>query len=336
MKKIVVALCMLCMLCLCALGAGADAGNEYALFAVETQGYTVVPEVVAATSVLTLDAGGQGQMTFNGDSMAITRWTLEGENFSLEMADGGVAGGVWHDGVILLDLYGDGQIVLYYAAPGADTSAYPVLTQEEFLVQYAADQAASVPSSQLYALSQRMTSATGLHLVYTVQQDYMNAEQDFEVQGRGGLYYSLRMTRVSGLENTAAVLFRDSTAYNLDPNAKTALKVTSTSMKAVNEDALLMDNLYAAIVRNADRTDFTQEARELNGKEYVAELYPARADYESAYAFYFEGDGRLAYCEEQHPETAGLQLGTSFYTVSAIDGNVDDALFELTGYTVTE
>ena len=33
------------------------------------------------------------------------------------------------------------------------------------------------------------------------------------------------------------------------------------------------------------------------------EVYPARADYESAYAFYFDGEGRLAHCEEKHPET---------------------------------
>ena len=336
MKKAAELLCVLLLICLCVIPAYADAENEYVLFAVRAQGYTVVPEALDMTSVLTLEKGGKGRMTSDEDSMDITQWTLEGEAFSLTLADGSAADGVLQGNVIRLDLYGDGSIVLYYAAPGADTSAYSVLSVEEFIAQYAADQAAKLSDSRLYALSQGLDSASGLRLVYTVHQDYMDADQRYAVQGRGGLYYSLRVTRVSGLENTAAVLFRDSTAYNLDPEAKTALKVTTTSLKAVNEYALLMDDLYAAIVRNADRTDFTQEVRELNGKEYAVEVYPARADYESAYAFYFDGEGKLAYCEEQHPETAGIQLGTSAYTVETIDGAVEDALFELTGYTITE
>ena len=336
MKKTAVMLCLLLALCLCVLGANADAENEYTLFAVKNEGYIVVSDTMNLTSVLTLDANGQGLMTFDKDSMAVTRWTVEEETFSLEMADGGVAGGVYRDGVIQLDLYGNGEMILYYAAPGADTSAYPALTLEEFYAQYAADQAAKMPASNLYALSQGLNSAAGLRLAYTVHQDYMNADQRYAVQGRGGLYYSLRTTRVPGLENTAAVLFRDGTAYNLDPGANTALKVTSTNINAVNQDALLLDDLYAAIVRNADRTDFTRETRAVDGKEYAVEVYPARADYESAYAFYFDGEGRLAHCEEKHPETAGIQLGASFYTVEAMDGAVEDALFELTGYTITE
>ena len=333
MKKLLVLLLMLC-LCVCAVHA--EGGKEYTLFAVEAQGYTVVPEALGITSVLTLPGEGQGRMTFNEDSIAITRWTLEGETFFLEMADGSAAGGVFRDGVIQLDLYGNGAIVLDYAAPGADTSAYSVLSVEEFIAQRAADQAARIPASNLYALSQSLDSAAGLRLAYNVHQDYMDADQSYAVQGRGGLYYSLRVTRVSGLENKAAVLFREGTAYNLDPDAKTALKVTSTNIQAVNQDALLLDDLYSAIVGNAERTDFTVEKRAVDGTEYAVEVFPARADYESVYAFYFDGEGRLAYCEEKHPDTAGIQLGVSFYTVEAMDGAVEDALFELTGYTVTE
>ena len=336
MKKLFLFLCALLMICQCAVAANAEAANEYTVFAVKYGGYTVVPDAIGLTSALTLGADQQGKMDFAGDSMDITKWTLEGEAFSLEMADGSTASGILRNGALELDLYGDGSLLLYYAAPGADLSGYTVMSAEEFFEQYAADQAAKAPSSSLYAFSRSLDSAAGLHLVYSAHQDYMDADQDYDVQGRGGMYYSRRTTRVSGLESTSVTLFRDGTAYNLDPDKKTGIKVTSTSVQAVNEDALIMDDLYSAVVRNAERTDFTQETREVDGKEYAAEVFPARAEYESAYTFCFDGEGMLAYCEEVHPDVGEIHVGASFYTLKAIDGAVDDALFELGGYTITE
>ena len=335
MKKSLILACILC-LCLVLPLAGAQSNEEYALFAIKYNESMVQSEALGMTSAIAMTADGHGFMSLDDETMDISQWTLEGETFSIILADGGTAGGILHNGILELDLYGNGEMILYYALPDADRSAYPAMTYDEFMAQYATDQAASIPDSRLYALSQGMDIQAGVHMVYSVHHDYMNADQDYDVQGRGGMYYSLRTTQVAGKQNAAAVLFRDGTAYNLSPESATGLKVTSTSMQSVNEDALLMDTLYRAIRNNADRTDFIRENREISGIAYDVEVFPAPDEYQSDFAFYFDGDGRLVYCEETHSTSSSIQMGISFYLIHIIDGNLNDALFELTGYTITE
>lgn len=334
MKKRFLFLCLIVAVCLCALGAAAEGVGGYELFAVSMQGYTMVPEALGMTSAIGLTEDGHGFITMNDESTDIASWTLEGETFSLLLTDGSSSGGVLRNGVVELDLNGDGEIILYYATPEADTSAYAVLSVEEFWAQYAADQAASLPDSRLYALARGMDSSAGVRLVYSVHQDYMDADQRYTVQGRGAMSYSRRVTSALGVEGGLTELFLDGTAYHLDSEAGTAKKVTSVE-PGIIQDALMMNSLYSAILQNAARTDYTEETREVDGRSYAVEVYPAPNEYQAACAFYFDEAGRLAYCEEKHPDSA-VQLGTSFYTVEAIDGEVDDALFSLEGYTVTE
>ena len=70
-------------------------------------------------------------MSFDGDIEDISQWVLDGDTVSLTMSDGGQADAKLHDGILDLDLYGDGSMVLYFAQDGADISGYEYTTLEE-------------------------------------------------------------------------------------------------------------------------------------------------------------------------------------------------------------
>ena len=75
-------------------------------------------------------------MEFDRDRMEVTQWTLEEESFFMTMADGSSAGGTIRDGILLLDLYGTGEIIILFASQEADLSAYSSLKLENFLSQW--------------------------------------------------------------------------------------------------------------------------------------------------------------------------------------------------------
>ena len=105
--------------------------GTYTLFAVLNEGFTVESGELQMESDILLEEGGTGSMFFDGDSMDISQWVLDGDTVSLTMSDGGQADAKLHDGILDLDLYGDGSMVLYYAQDGADISGYEYTTLEE-------------------------------------------------------------------------------------------------------------------------------------------------------------------------------------------------------------
>ena len=105
--------------------------GTYTLFAVLNEGFTVESGELQMESDILLEEGGTGSMSFDGDSMDISQWVLDGDTVSLTMSDGGQADAKLHDGILDLDLYGDGSMVLYYAQDGADISGYEYTTLEE-------------------------------------------------------------------------------------------------------------------------------------------------------------------------------------------------------------
>ena len=135
---------LLCILLMCcgAMGAHAESEQEYALFAVRNGNYLVQAVALDMRSIITLTAGGHGSVTFDEDNMEIAEWALDGEALSLILADGNAVTGLLSGGILQLDLYGTGEMILCYALPGADTSAFPAMSYDEFMAQYAADQAA--------------------------------------------------------------------------------------------------------------------------------------------------------------------------------------------------
>lgn len=299
--------------------------GTYEIFAVQREGALVKAADLELASVITLAAGGTGRMTFDSDAMDISAWTADGENLAITMADGSSATGKLHDGVLELDIYGGGAMILCYAKDGADTSAYASMTLEEYRAK---------PDSMLYALWDSLDAKEGVHLDYDMHTDYLDADQSYDVHGKNGVYYSRRTTQVSGFENTMVTFFRDGTAYNLYPKDMTGLIATATNSSYIRENVMLMDHLFSVIHSNAQRKDYTTEKRELDGVSYTVELFPATSSTAEA-SFYFGTDGKLAFCVEGAPVIkTSVEIGETVYTVHAIDEAVNEALFDISGYTI--
>ncbi|MBR3228369.1 MAG: hypothetical protein IKF68_07495 [Erysipelotrichaceae bacterium] len=62
---------------------------------------------------------------YEEDEQIISRETIE------QSINGGEADAKKHDGILELDLYGDGSMILYFAQEGADITAYEFISLEE-------------------------------------------------------------------------------------------------------------------------------------------------------------------------------------------------------------
>ena len=89
------------------------------------------------------------------------------------------------------------------------------------------------------------------------------------------------------------------------------------------------DELGKLMDKWAHNSGFPVETREVDGVSYTVEVYPA--DGGTEVAFYFDESGRLA-CVRNDSISS---LGELFYTVNAIDTEVDESLFDISAYTVT-
>lgn len=103
----------------------------YKLFGVMNEGMLVESSELQMESEIVLDEGGTGSVSFEGESVDITKWELNEDVASITLADGGQANAKTHDGILELDLYGDSSMVLYYAQDNADISGYEFLTLEQ-------------------------------------------------------------------------------------------------------------------------------------------------------------------------------------------------------------
>ena len=300
--------------------------GEYEIFAVKVNDALIYASDLELSSALTLAADGTGHMTSNDDSMAVSQWTASADSLTITMADGSSATGKLHNGVIELDLYGSGYMVFYYAKEGADTSSYAPMTLEEYNAE---------PDSMLYALWASLDMNAGIHLNYDMHTDYMDADMSYDVHGKDGVYYSRRLTRVSGLENTMVTFFRDGTAYNLYPEDMTGIIATTTSSSYLAENIMLMDHLLSEIHLCAMRKDFAVTAQEIEGVSYTVEVFPA-TDNTAEAAFYFNDEGQLAFCRKGAPVVdTGVEIGETVYAVYTIDEGVDETLFDISGYTIS-
>ena len=106
--------------------------GAYELFAVENMGALVYSADLEMFSTMNLAAGGTGSMSYGEETMNITSWTEDGGKMTVTMADGGSAGASVQAGIIRLDINGTGEMLLYYAREGADTSGYSPMTMEEY------------------------------------------------------------------------------------------------------------------------------------------------------------------------------------------------------------
>ncbi len=306
--------------------------GEYKIFAVEYEGYLIHAAEMELESVLTLGADSKGSMTMGEDSMDIASWTLDGSECTITMEDESSASAAVEDGILILDLYGDESMVLYYAQQEADISMFSPMTADE--VRAAME--GRILESKLGTFWSQLDSADAIHLSYDMHTEYMDATQSIDSYSKGGMFYSYKLTKVAGYESPSIVVFRDDTAYNLDPEKKTGVIATTVSSSYFSDNIERMDSLYSDIWTYAHETDCTEETREKDGVTYDVEYFPA-GEYTAECAFYFDENGQLVYVEKGAPVIEGLQdIGTSTYTIKVIDNEVDEALFDISGYEITE
>lgn len=308
--------------------------GEYTIFAVRNEGYTVSSTEMEIESTMSLLAEGTGSLTLMGDTIDITSWSSEDGAFNLSLADGTVTGGNARGGIIELDIYGTGDMLLIYAQEKADTSSYTLLTIDEVKEQMAAAEEAN--KTKLDNILDGIDPVAGAHLRYQRRLDALNTVQDYDVYAKDGVYYSARTTKVAGAESTLVTFIKDGKVYNLYPDKKTGNYVTDLPLSVTNDNILLMDDLFSEMRMASVRTDQVEEDREIEGASFPAEVYP-QTEYSPETVFYFAEDGSLAYCYTAAPviESAAY-VGDSLYTVGSIDGEVDESLFDISAYTIQE
>lgn len=308
--------------------------GEYTLFAVRNQGYTVSAQEMDASATMILKEGGSGSMTFGEDSMDISSWSLEGDTITITMLDESTASGQARGGIVELDIYGTGDMLLIFAQEAADTSSYTLLTAEEVQEQIAAAEAAS--KTRVGAVVDSIDAVAGAHIKYQLRLDSMGAVQEIDAYAKGGSYYASKTTKVAGTESTLVTVIKDGKVYNLYPDKLTGSYVTDLPLSITDKDILLMDSLYSELRTASARTDSSEQEREAEGSTYSADVYP-QTEYSPEKVFFFAEDGQLIYCFSAAPlvESASF-VGDSFYTVETIDSEVDESLFDISAYTIGE
>ena len=315
--------------------------GDYTLFAVQNEGFVVDSNEAEVTSTLTLSEGGTGSMNLNGESIDISEWTIsdDGSNtVTITLTDGSSASGLFHNGILDMDFQGTNEMFFLYAQEAADLSVYEILTRDEMVARRNAAETAGdeLADTRLGALVAGMDIEKGIHLHYEMKVESMGAVQELDVYAKGTKYYSLRTTTVAGTESKMAVLYLDGKAYNLYPDEKTGTFVTETDPSLIGNNVLLMDSLYSSMFNNATMTEFTQEQREIDGVSYSADIY-APTDYYPEGVYCFTEDGQLAHLIQGAPVIESLaEMGETTYKIYAIDDQVDESLFDLSGYNIAE
>ncbi|MCR5842438.1 MAG: hypothetical protein K6G66_00635 [Oscillospiraceae bacterium] len=320
MKRIIAILTAAVMLSAFCLGAWADTAvdGEYTLFAIEMAGEQKTPESMGLSSVLTLAKDGTGLLSMAGMEEKISKWEAKDGTVTL-YSDEGIPQDVrLRDGIIEMEM-GQG-LYLYYAAAGVDTTGF---TPENH-----------APDSKLYAVFHGIDAKKGAHLDYEYHSDFMDSTSIFDVHEKDGKLFSLRTTKAGGYEQLTATAFLDGTSYVLYPNEKRGNIALSTSLSLLKENILLTDELYKTLYERAMRTDYQTGTRELEGVSYTAEVYPAQ-DYTAEAVCYFDDAGNLIRIVVGAPVVAP-QMGETVYTVHGIDDKVDETLFDISGYTISQ
>ena len=306
--------------------------GEYNIFAVRNEGYTISASEMEIEGTMTLSPDGTGSITMMGESMDITSWTAQDGAFTVTLADESSAEGNARGGIIELDIYGTGDMLLIFAQEKADTSSYTLLTFDEVKEQILAAEEANKTALGLVLGS--IDPVAGAHLRYQRRINALDTAQEYDVYAKDGVYYSARTTKTAGAQSTVITFIKDGKVYNLYPDKKTGNYVTDLPLSITNENILLMDDLYSEMRMTSMRTDHVEEEREIEGASFPAEVYP-QTDYDPETVFYFADDGSLAYCYTAAPVVeSAAYIGDILYTVESIDGEVDESLFDISSYEI--
>ena len=309
--------------------------GEYKMFGVLYEGYTVDPEGMGMSSALKLEKDGTGSMSMDADEMAVSKWEEADGTVTITMEDESSAEAKFHDGILEMDIFGTGAMIMYYTQEEAAISGYELLTPEQVKEKMdAAEAEKKAADSRVGALWQSLDIKSGIHMNYSRTIEKMNAEQEFDSQGKGEVFYSSRTSKTGSLEGTTVTFFEDGKVYNLKPDKMTGTIATTTSSDIVSKDVMALDDLYQAIRTRAESAEFTEETREIDGTAYTAEVFPA-GDYTPEAVFCFTDSGELAYyIEGTTPAKKGTDTGEIVYKINVIDTQIDEALFDISGYKI--
>lgn len=317
MKKIVL-LSVIFVLFLTVIGifpAAADPAltGEYELISMAYSGSEMNPASMGMSALLTLNENGTGSLVMNGAANELPKWTDDGTTVTLYNVDGDALPCSYADGIITLEMSENYYWYFYHESvnPNAGKAA-----------------------SMLSKVFDEIDPITGAHLSYEYHSDYMDYTAIHDVNAKDGAYSSLETSKVSGLshESVSATCFINDTLYSIKPAEKQGKVVMSISLSMLNNNALMLDDCYKLMRSNTLRKDYTVEEREVNGKKFIAEVFPASGNTAEA-AFYFDETGKLVHILDGAPVLMP-DLGEKFYTIHSIDDSVDTSLFDLSGYTI--
>ena len=309
-KRILSLIALLLAVSLLPLVAGAEAGaEEYVLLTAE-YGETVQDAAAMGTDVsFRLVPDGSGVFRMNGQELPIT-WVRE-------------------EGLTLTQESGDSILLT------AEESGYCMQMGENYYWHFVPESVAGKPSTLMQNYFSQIDGIAGAHLKYGYSTDYLNADVTIDVQTKGIAYYSRRDTQVKGLTNSTITCYLDGAMYNLDPDKKTGIIATTVSPEFFGSRSVLaIDKLYGLLSKRVNQRTYTEETREANGVSAPAIVYPADS-VNAETVFWFDEAGNLLYVLEGAPVIAP-DMGETFYTVLAVDTNVDPSLFSIEGYTIGE
>ena len=286
---------------------------------------------------VTLNEDGTGYLYWGEDNQGSLEWSPAEEAGFIRISAGvSEMEAVLQDGLLSIAI--DEGFTLCFASANADTSDIEVLSMEAYIDRlYGTGEDASdeISVSRVKSLFESLDITTGIHILYETAPESLNATLIYESQGRGGMYYNCRTTRISDYESSTLTLYRDRTAYSLVPEEKTASVVTTMSSALFDDNAMVMDDLYGALRTRADETDYTEETREVESVSYVVEIYP-ESDSRAEEAFYFDENGALKYYLKSARMVGSVEMEEVFYTIHTIDSVIDETLFDLSGYEIIE
>lgn len=188
---------------------------------------------------------------------------------------------------------------------------------------------AGAEGSMLDAVYNSLDADTGVHLNYTMHAASMGAEINYDVHAKGTSGYTVKTSYAFGMSAVSASCFIGDTSYILNPDKMEAQAVLTLSPTLLKYHSYIrQDELGKLMDKWAGSAGFQVETREVDGVSYTVEVYPA--DGGTEVAFYFDDSGHLA-CVRNDSISS---LGELFYTVYAIDTEVDESLFDISAYTV--
>lgn len=215
------------------------------------------------------------------------------------------------------------------STPAAQSDATP--TESEPSPQAHEDASDVEQASMLAALWETIDAKVGVHMIYEESNESLGSVAVVDAQGQGASYYSKKTLKVQGIEDTTITVMLDGVAMNLYEETMTGVVATTTS-SSVFKDAMMMDSVYQEMWKCAQQSPTSIEQGEMDGVTYTVETYVQQ--YNADDAFYFDGEGNLAYYVRGAMSASNTEIGESVFKILAIDTDVDESLFDVSDYAM--